>query len=262
MTCRHGDGIVAGRADRDAVGCFLRAPVLLELVVAELVEALDDPRAGEAFLHDRAGAVRRGGQFGVVAVDGLPVVHRVDEDLAGEQVGWELAKAMRGDGQDDDVCVAHDLRGRCGARAGGEHVDGQRDFVGGARSRDRDVVAGRDGGAGERRAELARADDAEAQIRRLALGGSSRRSDRSAQAVIVSSSTPATRASSVSGARGEQLAHPRNHLAAEELDHGHALVVRDASDRVVQVEAAEAERADDRGDPAATVSGEPTYIEP
>ena len=50
------------------------------------------------------------------------------------------------------------------ARAGGEHVDGQRDVVGGPRPGDRDVVAGRDRGAGERRAELAGADDAEAQI--------------------------------------------------------------------------------------------------
>ena len=100
----------------------------------------------------------------VVAVDGLPVVHGVDEDLAGEQVAWELAEAVRGNGQDDDVGVAHDLVGRGCARAGGEHVDGQRDLVGRARSGDRDVVAGRDGGAGERGAELARADDAEAQI--------------------------------------------------------------------------------------------------
>ena len=86
MTVADGQAVVAGRADRDAVGCSLGAPVLFELVVAELVEALDDPRGGEALLHDRAGAVGCGGQLRVVAVDGLPVVHRVDEDLAGEQV--------------------------------------------------------------------------------------------------------------------------------------------------------------------------------
>ena len=66
----------------------------------------------------------------VVAVDGLPVVHRVDEDLAGEQIGWELAEAVRGDGEDDDVGVAYDLVGRRRARAGCEHVDRQRDVVG------------------------------------------------------------------------------------------------------------------------------------
>ncbi len=94
MTLRTATAVVAGRADRDAVGCSLGAPVLFELVVAELVEALDDPRGREALLHDSAGAVRRGGQLRVVAVDGLPVVHGVDEDLAGEQV----AVGARGSG--------------------------------------------------------------------------------------------------------------------------------------------------------------------
>ena len=59
------------------------------------------------------------------------------------------------------------------------------------------------------------------------------------------------RAASASGACGEQLADAGDHFAAVELDHGHSLVVRDASDCVVQVEAAQAERADDRGDPVA-----------
>ena len=66
----------------------------------------------------------------VVAVDGLRVVHGVDEDLAGEEVARELAEAVRGDGQDDDVRVADDLVGGYGARAGGEHVDRQRDVFG------------------------------------------------------------------------------------------------------------------------------------
>ena len=47
----------------------------------------------------------------------------------------------------------------------------------------------------------------------------------------------------------EQLAYAGDDRAAEELDRGHALVVRDPSDGVVQVEPAQAERADDCGDP-------------
>jgi hypothetical protein len=138
--------------------------VLVELVVAELVEALDHACGWEALLHDHAGAVCCGRELAIFAVHRLPVVHRVDEDLAGEQIAWKLAEAMRGDGQDDDVRLADDLLGRRRSRAGGQHVDGQRDHVGRPRSRHHDVVTGRDGGACECRAELARADDAEAQI--------------------------------------------------------------------------------------------------
>ena len=51
------------------------------------------------------------------------------------------------------------------------------------------------------------------------------------------------------GSGVEQLAYAGDDRAAKELDRGHALVVRDASDGVVQVEPAQAERADDCGDP-------------
>ncbi len=130
MTWRDGEAVVACCADCDAVGCSLGAPVLFELVVAELVEALDDPRGREPLLHDSAGSVRCGRQLWVVAVYGLPVVHGVDEDLAGEQIAWELAEAVRGNSQNDDVCVAYDRVGRRCSSAGGEHVDGERDSVG------------------------------------------------------------------------------------------------------------------------------------
>src|SRR4029079_1207678 len=82
--------VVARRADRGAIGRPLGARELVELVVAELVEALHDARRREVGLDDRARAVRGGGELPVVAVDGRPVVHRVDEDLAGEQVARQL----------------------------------------------------------------------------------------------------------------------------------------------------------------------------
>ena len=47
------------------------------------------------------------------------------------------------------------------------------------------------------------------------------------------------------GSSVEQFAYAGDHLAAVELDRGQALVVRDPSDRVVQVEPAQAEGADD-----------------
>jgi hypothetical protein len=129
-----GEAVVAGSPDCNAPGRSSRAQVLLELVVAELVEALDHARGGKVLLHDDARAVWCVSQFWVVAVHGLPVVHRVDQDLAREEVAWELAEAVRGDGEHDDVGVADDLVGRGRLRAGGEHVDGERDVVGRARS--------------------------------------------------------------------------------------------------------------------------------
>src|SRR3954463_9955102 len=64
------------------------------------------------------------------------------------------------------------------------------------------------------------------------------------------------------GSSVEQFAYAGDHLAAVELDHGHPLVVRDASDRVVQVEPAQVERGEDLCDSMGAVLGEPTYIEP
>src|SRR4051794_16918370 len=50
------------------------------------------------------------------------------------------------------------------------------------------------------------------------------------------------------GSSVEQFAYAGDYLSAVELDRGHPLVVRDASDGVVQVEPAQVERADDCGD--------------
>ena len=117
-------------AEGDAVGRSLGAPVLFQLVVAELVEALDDARSGKVLLDDRARAFRCLGELRVFSVYGRPVVRRVDQDLAGEEVGLELAEPVGGDGEDDDVGVAYDLGGRRCVCARGEHVGRQRDVVG------------------------------------------------------------------------------------------------------------------------------------
>ena len=82
---------------------------------------------------------------------------------------------MCGYGQRDDVGVADGLLGRESASTRSEDVDGQGDVVCGSGARDRDVVAGLDRGACECGAQLAGADYAEAQVRRLGpVGGVAR----------------------------------------------------------------------------------------
>jgi hypothetical protein len=97
-------------------------------VVAELVEALDHPRAAEALLDEQARPAGR--ELGVAAVDRRPVVHRVDDDPPREEVGIERAETMPGNGEDDQVSVADDLLGRRGTGARGEDLDRQRDVAG------------------------------------------------------------------------------------------------------------------------------------
>jgi len=122
--------VVAGCADCDPLGCAVGALVLFKLVVAELIEALDEAGGGKVLLDDRACALGCAGELWVVAVDGRPVVRRIDQDLAGEEVRPELAEAVGRDGEDDDVGVGDDLVGRGRVCAGREHVDRERDVVG------------------------------------------------------------------------------------------------------------------------------------
>ena len=92
------------------------------------------------------GTSRRGD---VLVVGALTTMEELaaDPDL-GERAGFVRTALLAG--------ASPQLRNM---RAGSEHVDGQRDVVGRARSGDRDVVACRDSDPGERRAELARADE-------------------------------------------------------------------------------------------------------
>ena len=84
-------------------------------------------------MYDDAGAGRRCGELVVDAVDRFPVVHRVDEDLPCEQIAWQLAKAVRRDGEHDPVGVMDDRVGVRGSSAGGEDVHDQRDSFGRSR---------------------------------------------------------------------------------------------------------------------------------
>ena len=154
---------------------------------------------------------------------------------------------MRGDRQDDDVGLADDLLGRRRARAGGEHVDGQRDRRRAAltrTSRRRNRPRWRRVRASCRTCPRRRCRGADRRPRHPL----PRRRARSLRCAIVNP-LPGAATGVRLRSRREQLADPRDHLAAIELDRGQPLLVRDPSDGVVQVEAAEAERPGGGGDP-------------
>jgi len=77
--------VIACRRDGDPSGRTVRAPAFVELVVRDVIETLDHPRRREPFLDDDTRAGWRIGEFRVDAVDLFPIVHGIDEDLAGEK---------------------------------------------------------------------------------------------------------------------------------------------------------------------------------
>src|SRR5262249_61438129 len=81
-----GRRIVAGNIKGAPLGICRGPALLVELVVAEMVQRLDHPRAGQAASDNLAARQVFAGEALEVAVDGRPVVHHVDHDLAGEQI--------------------------------------------------------------------------------------------------------------------------------------------------------------------------------
>src|SRR6266566_6916441 len=75
--------VVAGDAERAALRRARGPAFVFKFVVADVVEGLDDPRPGKPALDDLAAAVVAIFEHLLNAVDGRPVVHRVDDDLAG-----------------------------------------------------------------------------------------------------------------------------------------------------------------------------------
>src|SRR5258708_31554476 len=127
--------VIAGSRHGNASRRAVRAPALLELEVTEVVEALHHSRGREPLLYERASARRCSRKWPIDAIDLVPVVHRVDEDFAGEQAASKLWKAVHWYRQDDDAGVGHDLVGCESACAGSEHLNDQLYAVGGPGTR-------------------------------------------------------------------------------------------------------------------------------
>jgi hypothetical protein len=113
-------------------------------------------------LYNNARAHRCRREALVDAVYLLPIVHGVDEDLAGKEIAWKLAEAMHRHRQNNEVRVTDDIVGCDGASAGSKDLDNQFDALDLTRPGDGHVIPARDCGAGDRGADLSRANDAQA----------------------------------------------------------------------------------------------------
>jgi hypothetical protein len=125
----HRGGVITGRSHCEAIGRASRTPPLFELEVAEVVETLDDSGRREMLLHHNARALRGCCELFVDAVDLLPVVHGIDQDLARKEIVRNGAEAVHRHRQDDEAGVREDLVGRERVSAGGEHVHDQLDAL-------------------------------------------------------------------------------------------------------------------------------------
>ena len=97
-------GDVAGSSPAMAMalrpGVPARPGLVLEVVVAHVVERLDHARLGQERLDDLAGRGARVGEVVADAVDLPPVVHRVDDELAAQRVDRDGAVLAEREGED------------------------------------------------------------------------------------------------------------------------------------------------------------------
>src|SRR5258706_2549638 len=133
--------IVAGNSERAAFRRTLRSAVVVQLIVADVVEGLDDCRPHEPALDDLATAVTMILEQLLHAVDGRPVVHHIDDDYAAEQRRVQRRELVQRDRQHHQVCLRDRLG--CPPRLDSrrEHLDDQLDLLRVARCRDRHLIA-------------------------------------------------------------------------------------------------------------------------
>src|SRR5262249_56135689 len=108
---RGGDGCGGRGGGGGGEGVALWAPggpgLLAELVVAQVVQRLDHAGSGQPERNLLAAADVLAVELRNEAVYLGPVVHHVDDDLAGQESGVKLTKPVEGDGQDHQVRVSH-----------------------------------------------------------------------------------------------------------------------------------------------------------
>jgi hypothetical protein len=154
-------GVIAGGSHCETIRRARRSPSLFKLEVAKVVEALDYSRQRKMLLHDETRAHRRCRQVVVKAVNLLPIVHGVDEDLAVKEIAGKVPETVHGHGQDKQLGVMDDVVGYGGVSAGGKDVNNELDAIDGAGSGDGDVVAAHNCRAGDGGPDLPSSNDAQ-----------------------------------------------------------------------------------------------------
>src|SRR5260221_912885 len=137
----HHVWIVAGNPERATFRRAFRSAFVFELVVANVVEGLDDRRPHEPALDDLAAAVSMIFEHLLNAVDGLPVVHRIDDDLAVQQGGVQRRELVKRDRQHHKVCLLDGLGCPSWLSPRRQHLYDQLDQLRFTRGRARHLVA-------------------------------------------------------------------------------------------------------------------------
>jgi hypothetical protein len=230
--CGDGVGVVARGSHGETIRLAPQSPGLVKLEVPKVVEALDHSRQREVLLDHDAGAHWCRREFLVNAVDLLPIVHSVDEDLASKCLASDPAESVHWHRQDNEVGMTDDLVGCDGASARGKDLDNEFDALGSTRPGDGNVISARNRGAGDGDTDFPRSDDPKARVASLVAGHGT-----------TSSPSHSVRFNGVGVNRRlrEKFSHPRNHLLSIQLDGRHLLFVRHAPCGVGQVESTEPE---------------------
>src|SRR5258708_29516150 len=105
----HRAWIVAGNPERAAFRRACWSAFVFKLVVADVVEGLDDRRPNAPALDDLAAAVSTSFEQHLNAVDGRPVVHRIDDELAVQQGRVQRRDRVKRDRQHHKVCLLDGL---------------------------------------------------------------------------------------------------------------------------------------------------------
>lgn len=87
---------------------------VFDLVVAEVIEGLDESGAGGEGVADQdTGGVSGVFELRDVTVGGWPIVHQVDDDVAGEQRQGKLPEAVQRHRKEDQASPPGECQQRC-----------------------------------------------------------------------------------------------------------------------------------------------------
>ena len=168
---RRGIRIVTGHDQGAPIRASGREQVGFEFVIADVVQRLHHARLGEVIGNDLATRAGIGLELIQSTVDRRPIVHGVDDDLAGQHFRRDGAELVERHGDDDDIGGLHGIRCGHGMRPGNHDVHEQLDVFGGSGRGNVHVVAGLQCGAADCGPHPACAEDADCCHREISSFG-------------------------------------------------------------------------------------------